>query len=229
MLSGKEEYNYCENCPDRVKPLFSSFCSHEVSGVDALKKCSTYKKGQLLFSERTIPRGVFYISTGKVKVFAIGEEGKEQIIQISAEGDLVGFRAMFNEEPYKVSATALEDCNICFIGRDDFIDLVEENAFLKNGIMKALSSELAERATYVTKMAQKTVKERLAYSLLILGKVYKGGHVNLSREDLANFVGTATETVIRLLGELKEKELIRTKGRMIQIVNITALEKVAGS
>ena len=228
MSNDTDTINTCENCPDRKESMFGSLCSEKVIGIDAVKTCSFYNKNEPLFSERTTPRGVFFISTGKVKIFALGEEGKEQIIQIAVEGDLVGFRAMFNEELYKVSATALEDCNICFIGKEDFLQLVDENTTLKNGIMKALSSELAERATFVTKMAQKTVRERLAYSLLILEKVYKRDPINLSREDLANFVGTATETVIRLLKEYKMENLVKTKGRKIVIIDRGSLSKVAG-
>ena len=228
MTNGSDGNNSCENCPEHSEPMFGSFCSEQVIGVGAVKMCSFYKKNEPLFLEGTKPRGVFFISTGKVKVFALGEQGKEQIIQIPVEWDLVGFRAMFNEELYKVSATALEDCNICFIGKEDFLQLVDENEPLKNGIMKALAAELAERATFVTKMAQKTVRERLAYSLLILEKVYKGGPINLSREDLANFVGTATETVIRLLKEYKLQNLVKTKGRKIVIIDRGSLSKVAG-
>ena len=209
--------------------MFGSFCSEKVDGVNAVKSCSFYKKNEPLFLEGTRPRGVFFISTGKVKIFVLGEEGKEQIIQIPVEGDLVGFRAMFNDSLYKVSATALEDCNICFIGKDDFLELVDANENLKNGIMKALSTELAERATFVTKMAQKTVRERLAFSLLILERTYKGGPIILSREDLANFVGTATETVIRLLREFKESGFVRTQGRTIMVIDKASLSKVAGS
>jgi len=228
MTYGSDENIRCENCPENDEPMFRSFCSEKVAGVDAVKTCSFYNKNEPLFIEGNTPRGVFFISTGKVKVFAVGEEGKEQIIQIPGEGDLVGFRAMFNEEMYKVSATALEDCNICFIGKENFLRLVDENTPLKNGIMQALSTELAERARFVTKMAQKTVRERLAYSLIILEKVYKGGPINLSREDLANFVGTATETVIRLLKEYKMENLVKTKGRKIVIIDRGSLSKVAG-
>ena len=228
MTHRTDRNNSCENCPDTMEPMFGSFCSEQVVGVGAVKTCSFYKKNEALFTEGTRPRGVFFISTGKVKIFALGEEGKEQIIQIPIKGDLVGFRAMFSEELYKVSGTALEDCNICFIGKEDFLQLVDENKTLKNGIMKALSSELAERATFVTKMAQKTVRERLAYSLIILEKVYMGDPINLSREDLANFVGTATETVIRLLKEYKMENLVQTKGRKIEIIDRGSLSKVAG-
>lgn len=219
----------CENCLSRKNSLFGSFCSEEVEGLDNSKSCSFFKKNQPLFIEGSSPRGVYCINEGKVKIFARGEEGKEQIIHLAAAGEVVGFRAMFSGEPYKVSATTLEESNICFIGKSDFLDLVDSNVTLRNGIMKELSKELAERATFITNMAQKSVRERLAFSLLMLQDIYKDEMINLSREDMANFVGTATETLIRLLKDFKEEELIATHARKVEILNRDGLMRVAGS
>jgi CRP/FNR family transcriptional regulator len=182
-----------------------------------------------LFIEGSSPRGVYCVNDGKVKIFARGEEGKEQIIYLAAAGEVVGFRAMFSGEPYSVSATTLEESNICFIGKADFLDLVDTNSTLRNGIMKELSKELAERAMFITNMAQKSVRERLAFSLLMLSDIYKEEMINLSREDMANFVGTATETLIRLLKDFKEETLIATHARKIEILDREGLLKVAGS
>jgi CRP/FNR family transcriptional regulator len=179
--------------------------------------------------EGSTPRGVFCLNSGKVKIFARGEEGKEQIIHLSAGGEIVGFRAMFSGEPYKVSATTLEECNICFISKSDFLDMVDTNVTLRNGIMKELSTELADRATFITNMAQKSVRERLAFSLILLQDVYKDEMINLTREDLANFVGTATETLIRLLKDFKEEKLIQTHARKIEILSKEGLLKVSGA
>src|SRR5690606_1629530 len=107
-------------------------------------------------------------------------------------------RSMFSEEPYRVSAETLEDSNICFINKEDFLNMIDSNLVLRNGVMKELSRELGERARLIANMAQKTVRERLAFSLLLLRGIYKEDPINLSREDMANLVGTATETLIRL-------------------------------
>ncbi len=213
----------------RKNSLFGSFCDEEVEGLDKTKSCSFFKKNQPLFIEGSSPRGVYCINEGKVKIFARGEEGKEQIIHLAASGEVVGFRAMFSGEPYKVSATTLEESNICFIGKSDFLDLVDSNPTLRNGIMKELSKELADRATFITNMAQKSVRERLAFSLLMLSDIYKEEMINLSREDMANFVGTATETLIRLLKDFKEEDLIATHARKVEILNREGLLKVAGN
>ena len=219
----------CENCKSRHDSLFKSFCNGEVGELDSKKTCTYYKKNQPLFLEGSTPRGVFCLNSGKVKIFARGEEGKEQIIHLAADGEIVGFRAMFSGEPYKVSATTLEECNICFIGKSDFLDLVDTNPTLRNGIMKELSTELADRATFITNMAQKSVRERLAFSLILLEDIYKDEMINLTREDLANFVGTATETLIRLLKDFKEENLIQTHARKIEVLDRDGLLRVSGA
>lgn len=218
----------CENCLSRHNSLFGGLCGHEVGGLDSNKSCTFYKKNQPLFIEGSTPRGVYCVNEGKVKIFVRGEEGKEQIIHLAVAGEIVGFRAMFSGEPYKVSATTLEESNICFIGKTDFLDLVDSNSTLRNGIMKELSKELADRATFITNMAQKSVRERLAFSLVLLDDIYQGEMINLTREDMANFVGTATETLIRLLKDFKDEELIRTHARKVEIIDKEGLVRVAG-
>lgn len=229
MLDKSHKHVTCENCMSRKNSLFGSFCEKDTEGLNHTKSCAFYKKSQPLFLEGSTPRGVFCINEGKVKIFTRGEEGKEQIIHIANAGEIVGFRAMFSGEPYKVAAATLEECNICFIGKTDFLDLVDSNATLRNGIMKELSRELADRATFITNMAQKSVRERLAFSLILLKDVYKEEMINLTREDLANFVGTATETLIRLLKDFKEEKLIQTHARKIEILDAEGLLEVAGA
>jgi CRP/FNR family transcriptional regulator len=197
--------------------------------MDNQRVCSYYKKNQPLFIEGTFPRGVFCIHSGRVKIFTIGESGKEQIIHIAKAGEVVGFRTMFSDEPYKLSATAIEECNICLIKREDFLDYLQKKPELMHSVLKNLSMELGQRAVFIKNMAQKTVRERLASVLLILEEVYEGEMINLSREDLANYVGTATETVIRLLKEFKDDNLLEIHVRKIEILNKGALEREAGN
>lgn len=228
MLEKSHKHVTCETCGARKSSLFGSFCDGDTSNLDDHKTCNFYKKNQPLFIEGSVPRGVFCINEGRVKIFTRGEEGKEQIIHISKPGEIVGFRAMFSGEPYKVAASTLEECNICFIKKDDFMNMVDTNPTLRNGIMKELSKELADRATFITNLAQKSVRERLAVALLLLDDIYDKDMINLTREDLANFVGTATETVIRLLKEFKEDALIETHTRKIEILDRDGLLAVAG-
>jgi CRP/FNR family transcriptional regulator len=229
MLDKSHKHVSCATCGARKSSLFGNFCEHEVSELDENKSCAFYKKNQPLFIEGSFPRGVFCLNQGKVKIFARGDEGKEQIIHIAKEGEIIGFRAMFSGEPYKVSASTLEECNICFIGKEDFLNMIDENPSLRNGIMKELSKELGDRAIFITNLAQKSVRERLAFALLILGDIYGKEQINLTREDMANFVGTATETLIRLLKDFKDEGMIEIHTRKLEILNREKLIQLAGS
>ena len=180
-----------------------------------------------MFVEGSMPRGVFCINEGKVKVYKTGDDGKEQIIQIASSGDLLGFRSMLAQDAYKVSAQTLEESNICFVSKDDFVSLMDDNSILRNGVIKELSMELTDQAEFITNMAQKSVRQRLAFILMILIDVYKNEPINLSREDLVNFVGTATETLIRLLKEFKDEGVIATETRKITVIDVKKLENIA--
>lgn len=228
MLDKSHKNANCANCEVRSNSLFSSFCDDELVNLNDSKSCSYYKKNQPLFIEGNLPRGVFCMYQGKVKIFTRGDSGKEQIIHIAKEGEVIGFRAMFSGDPYKLSATTLEESNICFITKENFLDMIDTNATLRKGIMKELSKELGERAVFITNMSQKSVRERLAYSLLILGDIYKPDLINLSREDLANFVGTATETLIRLLKDFKDEGLIEIHARKLEVLDDNKLIHLAG-
>lgn len=218
----------CSTCSVRNNSIFSNFNPHEVSGLDSHKACHFYKKNQTIFVDGSYPRGVFCINHGKVKIYALGDEGKEQIVHIAREGEVVGFRSMLSGEAYKLSATTLEDSNICFVAKDDFLNMLDTNVSLRNSVLKELSKELGERAIFITNLAQKSVRERLAYSLMLLADIYGDEPINLTREDLANFVGTATETLIRLLKDFKEEGYIDIQTRKIFILKKNDLLHLAG-
>lgn len=228
MIGKAQKHITCANCKSRENSLFCTFKGDDLARLDSVKSCSFIKKGQSLFIEGGIPRGVYCINEGKVKIFTRGEEGKEQIIHLAKQGEIVGFRAMFSGDPYVVSAETLEESSVCFIAKNDFLDLIDTNSILRDGILKELSTELAERASFVTNMAQKSVRERLASILLILDNIYDDDFINLSREDLANYVGTATETLIRLLKDFKDDGVIKTHVRKIEIIDASELESIAG-
>jgi CRP-like cAMP-binding protein len=228
MLDKSHKHVTCSTCLARKNSMFGSLCTDEVQHMDEHHSCNYYKKNQSLFLEGSFPRGVFCLNQGRVKVFKRGDEGKEQIIHIAKTGELIGFRAMFSGEPYNVAAETLEESNICFIGKDEFLTLMDTNPTLRNGIIKELSKELADRAEFITNMAQKSVRERLAFALILLMNVYDNEPINLSREDMANFVGTATETLIRLLKDFKEEGLIEVQTRKLFVLDSKKLLDIAG-
>ncbi len=218
----------CSNCQSKSHSLIDKLNPDELHELEQNRGCSYYKKNDFLFLEGSYPRGVYCLNHGKVKVFTRGDEGKEQIIHIAKPGEIIGFRAMLSGDPYPVSAETIEECAICFISKEEFFKMMDSNSEFRNDIIKGLSKELGERAISITDMAQKSVRERLAASLLQLQDIYGAEPINLSREDLANFVGTATETLIRLLKEFKDEGVIETQTRKLIILKSDKLHSIAG-
>lgn len=225
----------CEECKSRSNSMLGVLYSHELSEISDTKSCTMYKKGQILFHEGTRPLGIYCINTGKVKVYKIGTDGKEQILRITKAGDMMGYKAMLAEEYYSMSAETLEDCTICFISKQNFLDTLKGSNDLNQRIMREICHEYGLMAEEVTHQAQKSVRERFALTLLKLKDTYglEGSaedgpvEINLTREDLANMVGTATETLIRLLNEFKEDGMLETNGRKIRILDAKQLVRTA--
>lgn len=224
----------CEDCQFRRNSLFGSLCAEESTRVSDAKSCTIYKKGQVLFHEGTRPLGVFCIYGGKVKIYKLGSDGKEQIIRIARESDVLGYKAMISEDEYPVTAETLEDCTICFLPKSDFLHLVTDSPAFNKRLLQSICHELGVMSDKLTSLAQKSVRERFAMALLMLKDTYgiegeesEEVEINLTREDLANIVGTATETLIRLLHDFKEEDLIETRGRKIVVKNARGLAKAA--
>ncbi|MEW6469769.1 MAG: Crp/Fnr family transcriptional regulator [Bacteroidota bacterium] len=192
------------------------------------------KKGQLIYRQGSFPRGVYFLRKGKVKIYQTNSEGKEQIIYIYTRGESFGYRPILSAEPHPVSAKALEDSVLSFVPAQSFIRLLNRSSVLPNILLRALSREFSVWANHISVFAQKSVRERLALALLILNEKYKRkdkGHlppvINLSRDDLANYVGTAKETLVRMLQNFKEKKIIRTEGRRIIVLDPAELENIS--
>lgn len=211
--------------------------NESLESIDSTKTCNIYKKGQRLIQEGTRPLGVYCIKSGKVKVFKLGQQGKEHITSILKEGDLVGYRAMLSDSLYHVSVEALEEVIACHIPREDFLKSFQSDKVLNNTLITELSAEVISLTNVITDIAQKPVRERTAATLVLLNTVYSGNNgesngdlseINLTRESLANMVGTATETLIRIIHDFKEEELITTNGRKINIQDLKALQRIGG-
>jgi len=196
------------------------------------KGCNFHRAGQVLFQDGGYPAGLYCINKGKVKLYKRRRDGKEQIVRLAKEGDVVGYRSLISGKPYSASAEILEDAAICFIPKITFLNLLRDSSSFNAQVMNLLCHDLATAEQQQLSLAQASVKERLAETLLILKEFYgveedgvtiKG---SLTRENLANIVGTATETVIRVLSELSTKEIIGLDRKKIKILNPTALLRI---
>ena len=235
MATKKNIKVHCSLCGSRHRSLFSDISSTELETLDLHKSCILYKKGQTLYYEGTRPMGLFCINSGKVKVYKITSDGKEQILNLAKAGDFIGYRALISEEFYSASATVIEEGAICYIPKSDFLEILNNNPRFFRRMMKKLSDDLGIMEQKLVTIAQKSVRERLAATLLMLKETYgmEGEEdstlidIALSREDLANIIGTATETVIRLLSEFKNQELISLQGKKIKVLDPKGLVKEA--
>jgi CRP-like cAMP-binding protein len=193
-----------------------------------------YKKGEILFRAGSYPTGIYFVEKGKIKKYTTDKDGREQIIYICQTGELFGYHALIGQEYFLDSASTIEDSIISFIPKEDFLLALNSSSVLSNRLLKCLSHEFGVLAQNISILAHKTVRERLALSLLILRDKYKKDSVkgkpvelNLTREDLAKLVGTARETLVRLLQEFKHDGLIETNGRKIILIKPKELTKIA--
>ncbi len=221
----------CEMCNTRKLSAFSELGKEELSDLSEHKACVFFKKGQIIMHEGSRPTGVYCIHHGKAKFYKLGQEGKEQIIRFAKDGDLLGYRSILSGEAVSVSIAALEDTHACFLPKAMLFEVIENNPKFSLNIMKMACHELGEAGKLITNLAQKSVTERLAEMLLILKETFgedADGNIDISltREELASMVGTATESVIRLLSKFKEDELISIKGRKIKVENPVKLARV---
>lgn len=229
----KTAYPECMHCKSRSGSLLHFCHLDELSSINADKRCTTFKRGQTLFHEGTMPGALYCVNEGKIKLHKMGSDGKEQIVRLVKPGDFIGYRALMSDSPYSASATALEDAIVCLIPRPSFFNLLKENDAVSEGMMKLLCRNLEESEKKLTEMAYKPVRERLAEALLLLKRTYAEENqqgdftIAISREDLASLVGTAKETVIRLLSEMKDEKIVKAEGRKITLLNDAALTKIA--
>ncbi|MES2774801.1 MAG: Crp/Fnr family transcriptional regulator [Bacteroidota bacterium] len=233
MASKTFEHINCEDCDKRADSVFCNTHPEMLTEMSDAKSCTVYKKGETIFREGCHPFGVFCIQEGKIKLAMQGEEGKEQILRMAKAGDVMGYRSLLVGERYNASATALEESHVCFIPKENFLKGVKTDANLSFEMMKLLSSQLKEAEVKITHLAQKPVRERLAETLLFLKETYgyePGTNiisVQLSREEIANLVGTATETGIRLLSEFNKDKVIELTGKKIAILDTKELARIA--
>jgi CRP-like cAMP-binding protein len=180
------------------------------------------KKGQLLFKEGTYSKGVYIVRSGRVKIYHTSEEGRESILYLYKRGEFFGYRPLLGEEPHPISAAALDSAEVYFLPAEQFQELLKISETLPGQLLTSLSKEFSVWVNKLTVFSQFAVKERVALSLLLLTHVYgTEGHrkpsVSIGRDELASFVGTAKETVVRMLRVFKDAKIISSKGSRITI------------
>lgn len=208
----------------------------EAKGMDALKDLPAgrevrhFKKKDSLYTEGAHPRGVFFITKGKVKVSGMNDDGKEFVTGLFGEGDFIGFTPLIEDAAYTDTAVAMEDAEAVMIPKDEFFSLLYSSRDVAAKFIRMLSGNVAEMQARLLKLAYNSVRKRVAEALLMLQQRYarEGENLNmaLAREDLAGMAGTSTETAVRTLSDFKEEGLIAVHGSQVTILDTEKLARM---
>lgn len=221
----------CETCIiKKISPL-NCLSKEEVIRISKRKKKIRINKGEKLFKEGQILKGVYCVQDGFGRLSKLCENGKEQIIRFIVKGSLIGYRSLISEQPTNLSATACEDMFVCFIPKDEiFKDLMMNTSFNKS-IFIEMSNNLKNSDNFILDITNKTLRQRFSETLLYLQTIFgsdKDGmiDVSLSRSDYANFIGSRTESLIRLVSKFKKEKVISTKGKRFKIEDYQKLKEI---
>jgi CRP-like cAMP-binding protein/CheY-like chemotaxis protein len=190
----------------------------------------SFHKKQTLYQEGKRPRFLYYLVSGKVKAFRTHEDGKEYITDLFSAGDFIGYYALIEDKNYDDSATILEDAEIMQIPRDEFLGMIYSDINIATKFIRIVTQNVKEKEERLLNLAYSSLRKRVAKALVdIHEKFNKDGQKNLiefSREDIAQYVGTATESLIRTLSDFKSEGLIEIKSGKISIANLEKLKNL---
>ena len=203
----------------------------ELKDLEKNSKTRVFKKKDIIYRQGDFASYAYKIIKGKIKTYQINEDGKEFIIDILKDGDFLGENALIQDTDRTEFAQALDETELSLIPRKDFQDLVFQNREVSAQFIKMLSQNLLAKEHNLMEMAYDTVRKRTADSLMKLYNTYQeksDGKVSfeVTRADLASMVGTATESVIRILSEFKKDGLIKIEGGTIQILEPDELSAI---
>jgi len=215
-------------------PLFAGLKEEDLKRIRAIASLRQIEKKEILFSDGEETRGFYVILSGRVKLFKVSPEGKEQILHIVSAPDAFAEAALFLEGTYPAFAEAMTDCQLLYFPKRDFIQLIEKNPQLSINMIVTLSHYLKRFASLIEELSLKEVSSRVAKYIIDLsmrsskeGKSPKEVELDLSKTQLALKLGTISETLSRTLAKMKAKRIIDVKKNKIVILNREALEELA--
>jgi CRP/FNR family transcriptional regulator, cyclic AMP receptor protein len=233
---GLEIIESCLSCPHREDRLFCNLSPPAVQKLAAITSASSYPKGAALFVEGQMPRGVFILCSGRVKLSTTSADGKTLIVRIADPGEVLGLPATVTEKPYELTAEVIEPTQANFIPRQEFLNFLREHGEVGLRVAQQLGetyhSAISEMRTIGL---SHSAAEKLARFLLDLSADHdeERGEVRLpltlTHEEIAQMIGASRETVSRLFADFKKKQLLQVKGSILIIKSKAGLESVVGS
>lgn len=207
----------------------------EKNEIEEQAKYFKLSKKTVLYNEGETPKGMYAVVKGKIKISQLNADGTEQILFILSEGELFGYRNILNNQRHVLTATALENCEVLFLEKEYFLKIVKDSQHFSNLLLESVGHEFTALVNRINIFAQKNIKERLALFLLLLNQVYKTpdqisdiSEIKLNRGDLASFIGTSIENLVRTIKVFKENNYIHTNGKSIYINDVDALLNISG-
>jgi CRP-like cAMP-binding protein len=224
---------HCEFCPTRLEGVFAPLTRDRLRVLDGCKVDNVYHKGQVLFEEGHPARGVYCVYEGQVKLCKSGSQGRPQIIGIAKSGGLIGHRAVLTGKPHSFTAESLGEARVCFVEHHLFLTMLSANPRMAESLLKRMAVELDTVEDRLMDIVEKPVPVRLARLLLSLRDTYgrpsqKGTEITLSltREEMAEMIGTTQETTIRLLSHFRKMGLVRLENKSITLLNPEKLSRL---
>ena len=237
MLSpyGMEIIDSCLTCKLRADRIFCDLPASALQTLENIKHAAAYPQGAVLFVEGQMPRGIFLLCKGTVKLSVISRSGKKMIVELAAPGQVLGLSATISGEPYEVTAETNEPCLINFVNRDHFLRFLKDNVEACFKVAEQLSEKYHDACNEVRSLGlSHSAHEKLANLLLEwsskngeAGKSELRLRLRLTHEEIGNMIGISRETVTRLLTEMKKRHIVESTGSTLMIRNTALLRKMA--
>ncbi len=215
-------------------PLFAGLKEEELKKIRALASARQVREKEIIFGQGEEAKGFYVVLSGRIKLYKISPEGKEQILHVVSSPDAFAEAALFVEGNYPAFAEALSDSQLLFFPKRNFVQLIERNPQLSINMIVSLSQYLRKFASLIEELSLKEVSSRIAKYLLDLSlkstKEGKGSNeveLDLSKSQLASKLGTISETLSRTLAKMRAKGMIDVKKNRILILNRESLEELA--
>ena len=187
-----------------------------------------YSKKQVLYTEGKRPRFLYYLVSGKVKTFKTHEDGKEYITDLLSSGDFIGYKALIEDKNYDDNASILEDAEIMQIPREDFLQMIYSDITIAGKFIHIITQNVKEKEERLLNLAYSSLRKRVAKALVDINSKFNAQNnpIEISRDDIAQYIGTATESLIRTLSDFKEEKLIEIKSGKIIVTDINKLKNL---
>jgi len=180
-------------------------------------------KKSLLYTEKKRPKYLYYVKRGKIKAYRENEDGKEYITSLFSDGDFIGYLSLLENKPYDDNAEVLEETEVALIPRDEFLDAIFNDLSIAGKFIKLITQNIKAQEDRLLSLAYSSLRKRIAKALLDINSKFKGNNgqqtIDISRDDIARYVGTATESLIRTLSDFKSEKLVEIKEGKIKIMN----------